>query len=357
MLCHDTRHVEEYIDDYNGSVADEDDRIADIFIPSKVIKRRKAGPFAPDPSEVENDYVRSKDREQASNSIREEMNQFVFLLARPTALLLLRRQWWNIGRVRLRHYYDMNVQEICVPDRRMRIFITACLEYREQFELRPDDAIFREGVVMTVSRGPLKNFPATIYNIRYKADGIRFSMSVRFFDNGKDIKIHNRTPDDVLPPEGSLVFNDHFIDQIENRLLLILSRRVNKKEDDDSRQRDLQQLDELRYFQYVQIDSPLLSLRLDALMSLRASLVGNQQEKSRYNTLLRRHIAELQIRNDLSAADIHVSLAYQLAALCISTSDPTYRDELKPLVRQHLQDHASLRRLLSLISRMKMRKA
>lgn len=357
MLCRDTRRIEGFVDEYNSLDTPDDDKIADIFIPSKVIKRRRAGRFASEEATEEKDSKRSEDRELASNRIRGEMSEFVFLLARPSALIPLRRQYWNIGRTHLRHYYDKNGQEIFVPEKRMQLFITACLEYRGQFELRADDSAFREGVVMTVSRGPLKNFPATIYNIRYKADGIRFSMSVRFFENGKDIKIHDRTPDDVLPPQGSIVFNDRFIDHIENRLLLILSRRVNRKETDETRRKDLQQLEELRYFQYVKVDDPMLALRLDALMSVRAALTGSQQNKSKYNSIVRQHLKELRLCGDNSTADTYAALAYQLAALCISTADPDYRDELKVIVRQHLQENHPLRRFLSLIRRMQMRKS
>ena len=355
MLCHDTRQLESRIDEYNGSGIPDADRITDIFVPSKVIRRRKAGRYAGEPSDDGND--RGEDREQASNSIREEMSEFVFLLARPSALRLLRRQYWNTGRCRLRHYYDKNGEEIFVREKRMQTFITACLEYREKFELRPDSSSLREGVVVTIRRGPLKNLPATIYNIRYKAGGIRFSMSVRFFGNGQDIKIHDRTPDDVLAPRDSIVFSDDFIGHIESRLLLMLSRRVNRKETGESRLRDRRQLDELRYFQYVTVDDTALSMRLDALMSVRASLSGDRGNKSKYNAIVRRHIGELRPLMDDASPSACASLAYQLAALCISTGDPAYRGELKPLVRQHLQDHAPLRRFLSLIARMQMRKA
>ena len=356
MLCHDVRRVQAYLDEYNGLDISEDDKVSDIFIPSMVIKRRKAGRFASEHADERRNAQRTGDRALASNRIREEMIEFVFLLVRPSALTLVHSQYWNVGRTRLRHYYDRNGQEITVSEKRMQLFVTACLEYSGQFELRADDSSFREGVVMTVSRGPLKNFPATIYNIHYKADGIRFSMSVRFFENGKDIKVHNRTPADVLPPQGSIVFNDHFIDHIENRLLLMLSRRVNRKETDETRQHDRRQLEEMRYFQYVLVDDPALALRLDALMLVRATLTGSQQNKSKYNTIIRQHIKELRLRGDCGTAVGYASLAYQLAALCVSTADPVYRDELKTLVRDHLQDNAPLRRFLSLIRRMQMRK-
>ena len=187
MLCNDIKHVESYLNEYRGIYIDAVDRIADYFIPAEVIKRRMTGRYAAETSPNEEEDKHVEDRDLASNSIREEIASFVFLLTRPSALKVINSQYWNSGRTRLRHYRDKNGDEIYVREDKMKLFITTCITYREQFELRPDEDTLKEGMMVTVSRGPLKNLRALIYNIRFKGDGIRFSMSVRFFENGKDI--------------------------------------------------------------------------------------------------------------------------------------------------------------------------
>lgn len=89
-------------------------------------------------------------------------------------------------------------------------------------------------------RGAFKDFKAEVYDVHYKTDGIRFSIAIKFFTNDRYVHIHGVSPDDVILAKPDMpVFSDDFISRIQEEVLAILRRKVNKKETDETREADL----------------------------------------------------------------------------------------------------------------------
>lgn len=351
MMCQRSERIEDFIDEFNAREdIKETNRVQDYFIPYLAIRRRSVSRQVPDFTQAGDDR-RGDDQDRKSNELRNDMRHFVFILATPKALGLLRQQYWHIGHTYLRHLRDRQGNEIVVRAEMMEIFINACLEYREKFELHTKNDDIVEGVKVIVRNGAFKDFKAEVYNIHYKGDGIRFSIAIRFFANDKYVHIHDRTPEDVSLVDGnSIVFNADFIDRLESGILSILSRKVNKKITDETKKEDVRQLKEYYKLRHALIDDSMLGLRLDALMSICASLSKNDLEKSKYNRILKQHTS--QILNGEQTPSSHIAHAYLLAALFISTKDPKFRNQLKTVVHQYLPEHQSLRRFVSLIRNM-----
>ena len=323
MTCKRPELIDDCLDKYNADVeTSQDEKVPNSFIPSIAIMRKE---------------------------LRGSIRRFIFLQVRPSGLEKLRTQYWNIGDTHLTHYRDGEGQEITIRDDMMQRFINGCMVYGQKFELHTKDTDFVEGMKVTINEGTFKGLEGEVYNVHFKGDGVSFSIAIKFFANDQYIHIHDRTPDFVtLHDRDSIIFDANFIDLIETSLLTILSRRVNKKKADDATlAKEDQQLTHYLYLRHAIIDDPQLNYRLDALMSISATLSKSAQEKSRYNSIIKQNIKTL--RQEEPDITTQTALAYQLTALYLSTRDAQYRDELKPLVLHQLPEHPALRKFLSLV--------
>jgi len=356
MRCHDAEEIEACIDQYNAREdVTENDKIDDFFIPLLAIRKRVV-----DRSRDiwENDVLRHQaDENRKNNELRNTLRKFVFLHARPSVFdgqeHHLPAQKWNIGLTRLYHYRDALGHEITIDDQKMNTFISGCLEYLEHFEIRTKDSRITEGLQVTVREGAFRNFKAEVCNIHYKGDGIRFSIAIRFFANDKYIYIHDRKPEDVMIDEqDAVLFSADFISRIQADILDILSRRVNKKETPKSIKDDGRHLRQLYYLRHAIIDDTLRSVQLDALMSICASLARNAHEKTKYNRVVKQRLKMLDQQFPNDQTRLLTARAYLLTALCISTKDPEYRNQLKVIVRQQMPENQPLNKFFSLIKKM-----
>lgn len=320
MRCHEAEKMEALIESYN---ADKDvlpdNKIEDYFIPSLVVRQRIGLVFL---------YVRPSAFDPRAD------NKSIY--------------HWNAGRRRITFYNDAQGEAVTVRPEMMHLFIQGCLEYLERFELHPRDAEIADGIEVTVCRGTFKDYKAEVYNVHYKADGIRFSIAIRFFANDQYIHIHDLSPEDVkLDTQEMSIFSDDFIDRLQSILLEILRRKVNRKETAETRAADAKQLRKLYYLRHAAIDDPLRAAKFDALMSICASLSGQAQEKTKYNKIVKQRLKELDSRQE--SQENFVARAYLLTALYLSTKDADYRTELKTIVMGRLPDYKALREFLSLV--------
>lgn len=335
MKCRDAEKIEPLIGAYNADQrVSPEDKVDDFFIPSLVISQQLA------------------EEDKKSNVMRSTLRHFVFLYVRPSAFdprgNNLSTRPWNAEKTRLSFYTDGKGEAITVRPEMMMTFINGCLEYLERFEIHSKGTEIADGIEVTVRQGAFKDYKAEVYNVRYRASGIRFSIAIKFFANDQYIHIHDLTPEDVrLDNQEMPVFSDDFIDRIQATLLEIIRRRVHKKETAETQEADKQQLHQLYYLRHATIDDHLRAVQLDALMSICASLNGNSQEKRKYNRIIKRRIKEL--RSQEPDQDNLIAMAYLLTALYISTQDAQYRTELKTIVMQQLPEHKALRAFLSII--------
>jgi len=325
MRCHDAKAMEALVDEYNadGEVSALD-KVQDYFIPSLVIGQRTG---------------------------------LAFLFVRPSAFGRMGErhtlQDHSAGRLRLLFYNDNKGEAITVRPEMMRLFILGCLEYRERLEVHAKAADIAEGISVTVRRGAFKDYKAEVYDIRYRAGGIRFSVAIKFFANQGYVHIHDLGPEDVQLTDREMpLFSDDFLDRIQTTLLEILARQVNRKETAESRADDMRQLRQLYYLRHAVVDDPLRAAQFDALMSICASLMGNAQEKSKYNRIVKERLKGLRDgKENENPNENTIAEAYLLTALYISTKDAEYRTRLKAIVMQQLPEHKALRAFLSLVRR------
>lgn len=321
MRCREKERIEAFIKEYNADrEVPQEEKIEDYFIPSAVLHQHVGLAFL---------YVRPSAFDQRDNS------SFF--------------RYRNAGKTRMFLYTDGKGEAITVRPEKMRVFINGCLEYLERFEVHAKDEEIVDGIEVTVRRGTFKDYKAEVYNVRSKACGIRFSIAIKFFANDRYVHIHDLSPEDVqLADKEVSLFDDDFIDRIQSTLLEVLGRRVNKKETAETREADARRMQQLYILRHAVIDDALRAAQFDALMSICASLMGNPQEKRKYNRIVKERLKGLenltQNENEKTIAE-----AYLLTALYISTKDAEYRTRLKEIVLRKLPEHKALRAFLSLI--------
>lgn len=322
MRSRDVKKIDAFIDQYNADTEVlPENRVEEFFIPSLVVQ-------------------------QPIN--------LVFIYTRPSAFDrgndAIYSRYWGSGRTSLSFYTDSKGEAVTVRPQLMNVFINGCIEYYERITIHAKDGEITNGIEVTVRQGAFKDFNAEVYDVHYKANGVRFSVAIKFFANSQYIQIHDLCPDDVkLVSDDLPVFSDSLTERIQASILDIIRRRVYKKETKETQEADRQQLHQFYLLHTAVFDDLLLAAQFDSLMSICATLIGKRREVGKYNRKIKQRIKELgsqEINQEILTAK-----AYLLIALYISTKDACYRNEVKAIVMQQLPTHKALREFLSLIRR------
>ncbi len=349
MRCRKAADITTELDAYNNNpdIA-EQDRIDNYFVPAKTIERKNVTRTLPETRLTARERLRTANALR-SNSIRNTLRSFVFLLVRPSGLAALSAQRWNQLDRRIYHYRDYDGEEVTVSQRMMERFIDACLEFGNKLEICTVQQKISNGIKVTVREGAFAGLEAEVTDLQYKAEGIRFTIVVRLFANGNYAYVHDRKPEDVIvSDQESYVFNSDFIDRIEDSLLTILKRRVKHRETTEDKALSDEQVRQYYRLHNVSIGDADLSVRFEALMSVCATLLRNKAAKTKYNKTLKRRIKDVT-QGETAYRSPYRCHAYLLSALFLSTKDPAYRAELKHLVQSHLPTDPFLHRHLIIL--------
>ena len=340
--------IERQLIEVNSLRAQETAPVLEYFIPFMFLQHQEG--TSKEEAESVNDQ-RVPDEALKNNATRSVLRNFVFIRTTEHDLRLLTYEDWNnYSPDRLRFYRSASGHAIVVPDKMMERFITMCLDQREKFEIHPHDEAVALGTEVVIRKGTFRNLKAHIVDVRHTASGVRFTLSLEFFGKTQDIRLPDFTSADVVfKDESDVVTNAHIVERMQETLLPIISRRVNRKETPESREDDARTLDQLYFYRHIQIDDVVQRAQYRALILLCATLRYDQEGKSLYNRQARQFLTEFP--KDSPSDEALAARATLLLALYASTKDPLYRDEAKCLLREQLPNHPVLHRLLSLLRR------
>lgn len=321
--------------------------VYNYFIPYTFIKERGRR----DETMADYEAERTDDDIRYNNILRNTLHRFIFIRATGHQVKHLLAEPWNKEeRVKLLPYAAPVSNMKYVPDTTMDIFMSACYDQREKFELTPFVEEAGIGAEVILREGEFKSAKARVREIIHRADGIRLTLSVEFFAKTLDLTLYDVTPDKVsMGDEASSFLTASYTDYVERLLLDILSRRVNHKETDASHMADLRTLSLIWRYQPTEVTDRYQQARITALLlicaRLRHDIPGQRKLETRAITLLHKFECHtLTQRNALVRAMLHV-------ALYLSTGDPSHRTASKSLVATHAPDSHPLRRFVSLIRR------
>lgn len=329
------------------------------FIPYQYLKRRISNEQPEEPTHEKRQHTDEKDNfynpkdlesVRANNEVRSALKRYIFVRGKESDLVSFLSQDWNnrlFGRVLF--YYDKQRHRVTIPPRMMDQFIETCTNYKLRFELWPaiDDISQNEEVILNTTA--FRGEKARILQVVHNKSSITLVVGLDLFAGTMTLRIHDVRERDIIRIHDThhRIDDTHLIDNIQKQLLAILSRRINRKQTEETAAKDASTLDTLYNYRYHTIQNDAARRHLLALMLICAHLRHDTEGKA---TLTQQALDELTLINSKpeskAATDIR---AYLHAALYIATSIPQYRQEAKTYVQEHNPKSEPLRRLIRLI--------
>ena len=316
-----------------------------------------------------------------ANQLREDFHDFAFFHTTERGIAELLDKPWNAGlRYRLRHFRDLHRNPVTISDAEMNTLLRVFSERKLKYTIGlPVADPSPDMIVSITANGPFNGQTARIIAVKHMPDGISLTLGVTLFQGVREIKLPDfRLSDIHLERNVEDIIGWTFIQTVEATLLDILSRRINHKETDDSRQQDSDTLNRLFLYSYITISNPAVSAYFLALMLIcshlrfdkpstaalaekaKAILNPDAEEKTVHRSPLTAHREPLVALGPQASATLCFSLY-------IATRDANYRTLGKQLV-QHLREqsifnsqfsifNSQLPRLASLASKLRSKRS
>lgn len=359
MTTFDPKETEERLKKENQRRINNNADSLQYFIPYQFLKRRisnehpnRSTEGRTKSTEEKDNLYNPKDRQsvRANNEARTALKRYIFVRGKESDLVAFLSQDWN-NRLygRLLFYYDKQRHRVTIPQRMMDQFIETCTNYKLRFELRPaiDNISQNEEVILNTTA--FRGEKARILQVVHTKIGTTLIVGLDLFAGTMTLRLHDVTERDIirLHDTNHRIDDTHLIDNVQKQLLAILSRRINRKQTEETAAKDAATLDTLYNYRYHSIANDAARRHLLALMLICAHLRHDTEGQT---NLTQQALHELTLINSKpeskAATDIR---AYLHAALYIATTLPQYRQEAKTYVQEHNPKSEPLRRLIRLI--------
>ena len=359
MTTFDPKETEERLKKENQRRINNNADSLQYFIPYQFLKRRisnghpnRSTEERAKSTEEKDNLYNPKDRQsvRANNEARTALKRYIFVRGKESDLVAFLSQDWN-NRLygRLLFYYDKQRHRVTIPQRMMDQFIETCTNYKLRFELRPaiDNISQNEEVILNTTA--FRGEKARILQVVHTKGDITLIVGLDLFAGTMTLRLHDVTERDIirLHDTNHRIDDTHLIDNVQKQLLAILSRRINRKQTEETAAKDAATLDTLYNYRYHSITNDAARRHLLALMLICAHLRHDTEGQT---NLTQQALHELTLINSKpeskAATDIR---AYLHAALYIATTLPQYRQEAKTYVQEHNPKSEPLRRLIRLI--------
>ena len=267
-----------------------------------------------------------------ANQLREDFHDFAFFHTTERGIAELLDKPWNAGlRYRLRHFRDLHRNAVTISDAEMNTLLRVFSERKLKYTIGlPVADPSPDMIVSITANGPFNGQTARVIAVKHMPDGISLTLGVTLFQGVREIKLPDfRLSDIHLERNVEDIIGWTFIQTVEATLLDILSRRINHKETDDSRQQDSDTLNRLFLYSYINISNPAVSAYFLALM-----LICSHLRFDKPSTTALAEKAKAILNSDAEEKTVHRSpLARPEGALSQSeaTERTAYREPLVAL--------------------------
>jgi hypothetical protein len=304
-----------------------------------------------------------------ANQLREDFHDFAFFHTTERGIAELLDRPWNAGlRYRLRHFRDLHRHAVVISDAEMNTLLRVFSERKLKYTIGlPVATPSPDMTVSITANGPFNGQTARVIAVKHMPDGISLTLGVTLFQGVREIKLPDfRLSDIHLERNTEDIIGWTFIQTVEATLLDILSRRINHKETDESRQQDSDTLNRLFLYSYINISDPAVSAYFLALMLICSHLRFDKDSTTalaeKAKAILGQDTEEKTTLNREPLTinpNIRATLCF---SLYIATRDANYRTMGKEIVqglRLMVQgsEPAALRRLMSLAGKLRSKRS
>lgn len=285
-----------------------------------------------------------------ANQLRQDLHDFVFIRTTPVGIAHLVDSPWNKDSCyHLHHYRDSLGREVTLGATDMEYLIRIFNERRIRFSIgMPTENIAPGMTVRIVEEGNFYDRTARVIAVKHTAAGISLNLGLPMFNDTKELKLKDVPLSSVYMEEAPAdIIGERFLENSEEKLLEVLSHRVNHRTDKAVLQQDAASMNHLFLYSYVTVRHREHAARFRALMLLCATL--------RYDRESSRVLAD-EVRSLLADERTYSpsTLAYLHFSLYAATRDANHRTAGKQLVLSHPDGVSPLLfRLMSLIRRLR----
>jgi hypothetical protein len=288
-----------------------------------------------------------------ANQLREDFHDFAFFHTTERGIAELLDRPWNAGlRYRLRHFRDIRRNAVVISDAEMNTLLRVFSERKLKYTIGlPVADPSPDMTVSITASGPFNGQTARVISVKHMPDGISLTLGVTLFQGAREIRLPDfRLSDIHLERNTEDIIGWTFIQTVEATLLDILSRRINHKETDESRQQDSDTLNRLFLYSYITISDPAVSAYFLALMLIcshlrfdkdsttalaekaKAILGQDAEETTELRACSPEHLRSARNSKLYTVnSNIRATLCF---SLYIATRDANYRTMGKTLVQQ-----------------------
>jgi hypothetical protein len=268
---------------------------------------------------------RFAERIAEANSLRDDFHDFVFIHTTDHELASLLRQDWNRDLSnRLRFFRDIHRRKVVISDKEMNTLIRVFGERRLRFSIGlPVPELSPDMNVCITAEGAFNGQMARVIAVKHMPDGISLTLGIQVFQGARELKLPDFKLSAIqMEKDPSDIIGWEFLRASEDTLVDILSRRLNHKETDETRQADLDMLNRLFLYSYITIADTTVAAQFLALMLICSTLRFDRE--STQNLISQAQ----QLLHGSTPLPPHIQ-AYLYLSLYIATRDASLRTKAK----------------------------
>lgn len=338
--------------------------VFNFVVPAQLLKRR-VSQQAPqeyademlDDSNARTDITSPTSRAAVAqnNETRSALRRYLFIYGCEAEIdIFLSGAWNKLHHNRIQFFYDRERKRSFVPQQAMDDFVKMLADKRLDFELTPSCGTLEKGEPIQFRNNMFAGQTVRVVDSKRTAGGNVLTVELDLIGNTLRLQVQNVRDEDIIPlEEGRTKYakNNELIKCNQKHLLAILSRRINKKETEQTRVNDMLILNTMYATRFRHFDeNEVVAYRhFIAQMLICACLRHDKDGITTYTDKALSELSEINKQSESKAAtDVRARLH---SALFLSTKIPDFRTKARDYIRDRQPKSEMLKRLVRLISK------
>ena len=339
-----------------------------FVVPAQLLKRRVSHELPVD-SETDTASVNEQEADSSAcfddpksrlavrqnNEIRSALRRYLFIYGKESELaLFLEGDWNKYHHNRIQFFFDRSHSRTYVPRTTMAEFVKMLADKRLSFELTAASGELRKGEPVRFRNHAFEGRTVYVVESRRTKNGNVVTVELDLIKNALKMKVYDVRDEDIIHLNDEhlkYAKNNELIKRNQTQLLAILSRRINKKETEETRMADALTLNTMYATRFRHFDETEKAAyrHFLAQMLLCALLRRDKDGQEEYTEQLLCELSEInKLSESKAATDVRARIH---TVLFLATAAPAYRGEARDYVRNHAPKSDKLKTLVRLISK------
>lgn len=301
------------------------------------------------------DASKSCDSIRRNNELRSALRRYLFIYGGESELNKFLNGDWNKHHYnRIQFFSERSDSHPFVSQTVMAEFVRMLADKRLSFELSPAITDLRKGEPVRFRNHYFEGRTVYVVESRRTKNGNVLTVELDLVKNALKMRVYDVRDEDIIHLDDSYTKyakNNELIKRNQIQLLAILSRRLNRKETEDTRMNDSLTLNTMyaTRFRHFEASERAAYRHFLAQMLLCACLRHDADGRAEYIEQLQSELSEInKLSESKAATDVRARIH---AVLFLATGVPAYRAMARDYVRTHAPKSDKLKTLVKLISK------